>query len=117
MNKIIERLQGITYTAQTNPATLTGDDIAFVTQSVKSNNEKVIAQAYTTIGHIGNNRPEKIMHLIDGAFAALKDSNWEIREQAVLALGRIGRADISTQSTGSNAGCVSKYCQRQSVRL
>ena len=34
MNKVIERLQGITYTAQTNPATLTGDDIAFVTQSV-----------------------------------------------------------------------------------
>ena len=70
MNKIIERLQGITYTAQTNPATLTGDDIAFVTQSVKSNNEKVIAQAYTAIGHIGNNRPEKVMHLIDSAFAA-----------------------------------------------
>ena len=92
MNKIIERLQGITYTAQTNHATLTGDDIAFVTQSVKSNNEKVIAQAYTTIGHIGNNRPAKVMHLIDGA---LKDSNWEIREQAVLAIGRTGRADIN----------------------
>ena len=96
MNKIIERLQGIDYTAQTNSATLTGDDIAFVTQSGKSDNEKVIAQAYTTIGHIGSNRPEKIMHLIDGAFAALKDSNWEIREQAVLAIGRIGRADINT---------------------
>ena len=33
---------------------------------------------------------------IDSAFAALKDSNWEIREQAVLAIGRIGRADINT---------------------
>ena len=96
MNKLIERLQAISYTAQTNPATLTGDDLAFVTQSVKSNNEKVIAQAYTTIGYIGNNRPEKIKHLIDGTFAALKDSNWEIREQAVLAIGRTGRADINT---------------------
>ena len=96
MNKIIERLQGIAYTAQTNPATLTGDDFVFVTQSVKSDNEKVIAQAYATIGHIGNNQPEKITHLIDGAFAALKNSSWEIREQAVLAIGRIGRADINT---------------------
>lgn len=96
MNKISERLQAISYTAQTNPATLTADDIAFVTQSVKSDNDKVIAQAYETIGHIGNNRPEKIKHLIDGAFAALKNSNREIREQAVIALGRIGRADINT---------------------
>ena len=96
MNKIIERLQAITYTAQTNPATLAADDIAFVTQSIKSDNDKVIAQAYTAIGHIGNNRPEKIMHLMDGAFAALKNGNWEIREQAVLAIGRTGRADINT---------------------
>ena len=40
MNKIIERLQGIDYTAQTNSATLTGDDIAFVTQSVKATMRK-----------------------------------------------------------------------------
>jgi len=96
MSKIIERLQGIAYTAQTNPAMLTDDDIAFVTQSVKSDNDKVIAQAYSTIGHIGLNQPEKVMRAIDSAFASLKDSNWEIREQAVLAIGRTGRADINT---------------------
>lgn len=96
MNKAIERLQTIAYTAQTNPAILTGDDIAFAAQSIKSDNEKVIAEAYSAIGRIGANRPEKVMQLIDSAFAALKSSNWEIREQAVLAIGRIGRADINT---------------------
>ena len=95
MSKIIERLQAIAHTAQTNPSALSDDDISFVTQNVKSDNEKVVAQAYSAIGHIGNNRPEKIRHVIDSAFASLKNSNWEIREQAVLAIGRTGRADIN----------------------
>ncbi|MFC1239358.1 HEAT repeat domain-containing protein [Treponema vincentii] len=96
MSKIIERLQAIAYTAQTNPTILTGDDIAFAIQNIKSDNGKVAAQAYSTIGHIGLNHPEKVMRAIDSAFASLKDSNWEIREQAVLAIGRTGRADINT---------------------
>ncbi|AIW89119.1 catenin [Treponema sp. OMZ 838] len=96
MNRNIERLQSIAYTAQTTPTELTSEDIAFVTKSIKSSNEKEVAQAYETLGRIGNHLPEKITHLIDGAFAALKDRNWEIREQAVLAIGRTGRADINT---------------------
>ena len=96
MNRNIERLQGIAYMARTTPAALTDEDIAFVSKSIKSNNEKEVAQAYEALGYIGNHLPEKIRHLIDESFASLKDSNWEIREQAVLALGRIGRADINT---------------------
>ena len=112
MSKIIERLQAIAYTAQTNPTILTGDDIAFAIQNIKSDNGKVAAQAYSTIGHIGLNHPEKVMRAIDSAFASLKDSNWEIREQAVLAIGRTGRP--GSKSTGGNAGCMSKYCSCKS---
>lgn len=96
MNRNIERLQGISETAIMHSAMITAGDIAFVSQSAGSSNEKVVAQAYSTIGQIGINKPEKVRHLMDGAFTALKDKSWEIREQALLAIGRTGRADINT---------------------
>lgn len=98
MNRNIERLQEISTTARTNPDSITSTDINFVTNSLQSSNEKVVAQAYATMGHIGMNRSELIRHLIDRAFSALKDKNSDIREQALLALGNTGRHNITIVS-------------------
>ena len=65
MNREIERLLDISNTARTNPAMITAEDVSFVSKTVKSSNEKVAEQAYATVGLIGSNRPEKIMHLIE----------------------------------------------------
>ena len=98
MNRDIERLQGISTTARTNPDLLTSEDVTFVTKSLQSSNEKVVAQAYATVGQIGINRSELISHLVDRVFSALKDKNGDVREQALLALGTIGRSDITAVS-------------------
>ena len=98
MNRDIEQLQEISTTARTNPNLITPADINFVTKSLQSSNEKVVAQAYATVGHIGMNRSELVRHLIDRAFSALKEKSSDIREQALLAIGNIGRHDISIVS-------------------
>lgn len=95
MNRDIERLQEISTTARTNPDLITSEEIKFVTKSLQSSNEKVVAQAYTTMGQIGMNRSELIRHLIDRAFSALKEKSSDIREQALLAIGNAGRHDLS----------------------
>lgn len=95
MNRDIERLQGISATARTNPELLTSEDIAFVTKNLQSSNEKVAAQAYAVVGHIAINRPELVSRLVDRVFSALKDKNGDIREQALLAIGSIGRSNIT----------------------
>lgn len=95
MNKDIERLKTISQTVLMHPETLTGEELAFVSKSVKSGNDRLVSHAYWAIGEIGINRPDKVIHLMEGAFAALKNRNWEIREKALFAIGKTGRAEIT----------------------
>ncbi|MEL3907373.1 MAG: HEAT repeat domain-containing protein [Treponema sp.] len=95
MSKEINRLKSIAQTALSNPELLSNDDMTFITKSVKSSNDKLVSHTYWTIGEIGMNRPEKVAHLMNDAFVSLKDKSWEVREKALFAIGKTGRADIS----------------------
>lgn len=98
MSRDINRLKEIAQNAMMYPDTISSDDMKFIARSIKSDNDLLVSHSYWTIGEIGSNRPEKVAHLVDEAFASLKAKNWEIREKALFAIGKTGRADINTVS-------------------
>jgi HEAT repeat protein len=78
-----------------NPGTINDDDIKLLTENIKSMDKRIVEEIYWTIGQIGIHKPDKVEHLIVNAFEDLKNENPQIREKALFALGRTGRANIN----------------------
>ena len=92
--ELIKRIKTISRNGFHNIETINSDDIAFLTQNIKSTDSELVGKIYWAIGQIGKQKPEKVKHLINCAFEDLQNECPEVRENALFALGRTGRADI-----------------------
>jgi HEAT repeat protein len=78
-----------------NIETINNEDIELLAQNIKSMDKELVEKIYWAIGQIGIHNPEKIEHLINYAFDDLQNEYPKIRENALFALGRTGRANIN----------------------
>ena len=93
--ELIQRVKTISRNGFHNIKTINSDDIDFLAKNIRSTDNELVEKIYWAIGQIGINRPEIVKHLINYAFEDLKNECPTIRENALFALGRTGRADIN----------------------
>jgi Mg2+ and Co2+ transporter CorA len=93
--ELIQRVKTISRNGFHNVETINSEDIDILTQNIKSTDEELVGKIYWAIGQIGIHGPEKVEHLINYAFDDLKNECPVIRENALFALGRTGRANIN----------------------
>jgi len=93
--ELIQKVKTISRNGFHNIETTNSEDIDFLTQNIKSTDNELVGKIYWAIGQIGIHRPEIVKHLINYAFEDLKNECPVIRENALFALGRTGRADIN----------------------
>jgi len=93
--ELIQRAKVISRNGFHNIETINSDDIDFLTQNIKSTDSELVEKIYWAIGQIGIHRPKIVKHLINYAFEDLQNECPAIRENALFALGRTGRADIN----------------------
>jgi len=92
---LIQRVKTISRNGFHNIETINSDDIGFLMQNIKSTDNKLVEKIYWAIGQIGIHRPEIVKNLVNYAFEDLQNECPAIRENALFALGRTGRADIN----------------------
>jgi len=93
--ELIQKIKTISRNGFHNIETISNEDIDFLTQNIKSADKELVEKIYWAIGQIGINKPEKVEHLINYAFEDLKNECSAIRENALFAIGRTGRANIN----------------------
>jgi len=93
--ELIQKVKTISRNGFHNVETINDEDIDFLTKNIKSSNNELVGKIYWTIGQIGIHKPETVKHLINYAFEDLQNECPAIRENALFALGRTGRADIN----------------------
>jgi len=93
--ELIQKVKTISRNGFYNTETINGEDIDFLTQNIKSTDKELVEKIYWAIGQIGIHRPEIVKHLINYAFEDLQNECPAIRENALFALGRTGRADVN----------------------
>lgn len=71
------------------------DSIPEVAVLLKSDSQKIQAKALWLLGEMGLQHPEKIGEWVSGISDFLNSDDTLLRERALNALGRIGRADFS----------------------
>lgn len=71
------------------------DSIPEVAALLKSDSQKIQAKALWLLGEMGLQHPEKIGEWVSGISDFLNSDDALLRERALNALGRIGRADFS----------------------
>lgn len=91
-NLKLNRLKSLSRFAKIDEITL--DDIDFIKDTINSSDDESIAQALWAIGQIGIKAPFLIKEIIPLVFNALDSGNAKVRENAIFALGRSGRAKI-----------------------
>jgi len=93
--ELIQKVKTISRNGFHNIETINSEDIHFLIQNIKSTDKKLVEKIYWAIGQIGIHKPEIVENLIDYAFEDLQNECPSIRENALFALGRTGRADIN----------------------
>jgi len=93
--EVIQRVKTISRNGFYNIEIINSDDIDFLEKNIRSTENELVEKIYWAIGQIGINRPEIVKHLINYAFEDLKNECSTIRENALFALGRTGRANIN----------------------
>ena len=93
--ELIKKVKTISRNGFHNTETINGEDIDFLAQNIKSTDKELVEKIYWTIGQIGIHRPEIVKHLINYALEDLQNECPAIRENALFALGRTGRADVN----------------------
>ena len=93
--ELIQRVKTILRNGFHNIETINSDDIGFLMQNIKSTDNKLVEKIYWAIGQIGIHRPKIVKNLVNYAFEDLQNECPAIRENALFALGRTGRADIN----------------------
>jgi len=93
--ELIKRVKTISRNGFHNIKTINNEDIDLLAQNIKSTDNELVEKIYWAIGQIGIHRPEIVKHLINYAFEDLQNECPTIRENALFALGRTGRADIN----------------------
>jgi len=93
--ELIKKVKAISRNGFHNIGKINSDDIDYLTQNIKSNDNELVEKIYWAIGQIGVNKPEIVKHLVNYAFEDLQNECSTIRENALFALGRTGRADIN----------------------
>ena len=91
-NDLIKKVKTISRNGFHNIETVNTEDIDFLTQNIKSTDNELVEKIYWAIGQIGIHKPEIVKHLINYAFEDLQNEYPTIRENALFALGRTGRA-------------------------
>jgi len=92
---LIQRVKTISRSGFHNIETINSDDIDFLTNNIRSTDNGLVEKIYWAIGQIGIHKPEIVKNLINYAFEDLQNKCPVIRENALFALGRTGRADIN----------------------
>ena len=93
--ELIKKVKTISRNGFRNTEAINSEDIDFLTKNIKSTDKDLVKKIYWAIGQIGIHRPEIVKHLINYAFEDLQNECPTIRENALFALGRTGRADIN----------------------
>jgi 3-methyladenine DNA glycosylase AlkD len=93
--EIIQKVKTISRNGFKNIETINDGDIKLLAENIKSMNNELVEKIYWAIGQIGIHKPEKVEHLINYAFEDLQNNCPEIRENALFAIGRTGRANIN----------------------
>jgi len=93
--ELIKKVKTISRNGFRNTEAINSGDIDFLTKNIKSMDKELVEKIYWAIGQIGIHRPEIVKHLINYAFEDLQSECPTIRENALFALGRTGRADIN----------------------
>jgi len=93
--ELIQKIKTISRNGFHNIETISNEDIDFLTQNIKSTDNEIVEEIYWAIGQIGINKSEKIEHLINYAFDDLENECPIIRENALFAIGRTGRANVN----------------------
>jgi len=93
--ELIKKVKTISRNGFQNTETISGEEIDFLTQNIKSTDKELVEKIYWAIGQIGIHRPEIVKHLLNYAFGDLQNECPAIRENALFAIGRTGRADIN----------------------
>jgi len=93
--ELIQKIKTISRNGFHKIESISSEDIDFLTRNIKSSDKELVGKIYWAIGQIGINKPEKIEHLINYAFEDIKNECPIIRENALFAIGRTGRANIN----------------------
>lgn len=90
----LTRLKEISRRPKDALAAINTYDIAFIQDCLTSVDDEIVAYAYWTIGQIGIVNPDAVAALINQAFSDLQSASEKMRENALFAIGRTGRARI-----------------------
>lgn len=99
MDDLIKRIKEIARRGFKEPEAITPEDINTVGTCLVHSAPSIVAHAYWAVGQIGIKNPDGVEQYIARAFQDLAHPHPEVREKALFAIGRTGRAKVALVNT------------------